>query len=187
MNPAALRLQRLVLHAYPAAFRHEYGTDMEQLLLDQDRHDGPATWRIVGREFLDAVRTAPRMRWETPMNRVVIIAVAATVVIASLLAGGALALIPMTATALVAWLLWGRQLQPIAPARSSRRWLWWLIAGAVAIGTGVAIPQIDGGELNSLWWTVMAITVLGGIVMAAIGILLAVSDRGHRLTATHTP
>jgi hypothetical protein len=187
VNPAALRLYRLVLLAYPASFRREYGSEMEQLLIDRHRHDGSAAGRIVLREILDAVQTAPRMRWETPMNRVVIIAVAATVAIASLLAGGALALIPIATTALAAWLLWGRSLQPIAPARSSRRWLWWLIAGGVSIGTGVAIPQIDGGELNSLWWTVMAISVVGGIVMAVIGVLLAVSDRGHRLTATHTP
>ena len=186
MNPVALRLYRLMLHAYPAAFRRDYSTEMEQLLLDQHRHDGPAAGRLVMREILDAVRTAPRLRWETPMNRVVIIAIAATAAIASLLAGGALALIPIGATLLAAWLLWGRSLQPIAPAGSPRRRLVWLTAGVVSIGIGVAIPQIDGGELSSLWWTVMAVTVLGGIVMAVIGIVLAVSDRAHRLGTTHS-
>jgi hypothetical protein len=187
VNPAARWLYRLVLLAYPVPFRHEYRTEMEQLLIDQHRHEGPAAGRILVREILDAVRAAPRLRWETPMNRVVIIAVAATVAIASLLAGGALALIPIAATGLAAWFLWGRSLQPIAPARSSQRWLWWLIAGGSCIAIGVAIPQIDGGELNSLWWSVMAITVIGGIVMAVIGVLLAVGDRGHRLTPTQTP
>ena len=85
-----------------------------------------------------------------------------------------------------AWFQWGRSLQPIAPARSSRRWLSWLLAGGVSIAIGVAIPQIDGGELNSVWWSVMAITVVGGIFMAVIGVLLAVSDRGHRLTPTQS-
>jgi hypothetical protein len=186
VNPAYVRLYRLVLLAYPASFRREYGTEMEQLLLDQHRHGGPAAGRIVIREILDAVRTAPRLRWETPMNRVVIIAVAAAVAIASLLAGGALALIPIAATVVAAWFLSGRSLQPIAPARSSRRWLSWLLAGGVSIAIGVAIPQIDGGELNSVWWSVMAITVVGGIVMAVIGVLLAFSDRAHRLTPTQS-
>jgi hypothetical protein len=158
---------------------------MEQLLLDQHRNDTAAAGRLVMREILDAVRTAPRLRWETPMNQVVVIAIAATVAIASLLAGGALALIPIGATVFAAWSLWGRSRQPIAPAGPSRRWLVWLIVGLVSIGIGVAIPQIDGGELSSLWWTVMAITVVGGIAMAVAGALLAVSDRGHRLGATH--
>jgi hypothetical protein len=187
VSPAARRLYRLVLLAYPAPFRREYGTEMEQLLVDRNRRDSRVAGRIMLREVLDAVRVAPRLRWETPMNRVVIIAVAATVAIAALLAGAALALIPLAVVALAALYLGRRSLRPIAPAHSSRRWAWWLLAGGVSIGAGVAIPQIDGGELNSLWWSVMAVAVLGGIVMAVIGILLAVSDRGHRFPATQTP
>jgi hypothetical protein len=187
VSPAARRLFRLVLLAYPASFRREYGGEMEQLLIDRDRHDGRGAGRIMLGEILDAVCIAPRLRWETPMNRVVIIAVIAAVAIAALLAGAALALIPLAVVALAAWYLGGRSIRPIAPAYSSRRWVWWLLAGGVSIGIGVAIPQIDGGELSSLWWSVMAVAVVGGIVMAVIGILLAVSDRGHRLPATHTP
>jgi len=187
VTPAALRLYRLVLHAYPAAFRREYGAEMEQVLLDQHRHDTPATARLVMRETLDAVRTAPRLRWEYPMNRVVFITIAATVAITSLLAAGALALIPIGATGLAAWFLWGRSLEPIAQAGSARRWYVWLITGLVSIGIGVTIPQIDGGELSSLWWTVMAITFIGGIGMTVAGVVLGVSGLGHRLDPTHSP
>ena len=121
------------------------------------------------------------------MNRVVIIAVGVTIAVAAFLARGALALIPLGVMALVAWLLWGRRLEPIAPAPSSRRWVRWLAAGGAAIATGIAVPQIDGGELNALWWTVMAAALLGGVAMAVIGTLLAVSDRAHRLASTQVP
>jgi hypothetical protein len=187
VNPAALRLYRLVLRAYPAGFRRDYGSAMEQLLLDQCRADPPAVGRVVLREILDAVLTAPRLRWEIPMNRIVLVAIAVTVAIASLLAAGALALIPIGATAVAAWFLWGRSLQPIGPAGSSRRWRAWLVAGLVSIGIGVAIPQVDGGELSAVWWTVMAVAVVGGIGMTVAGILLALSDRGHRLTPIPHP
>ena len=187
MSRTALRLYRVVLHAYPAAFRLDYGTEMEQLLVDQRRHDTVAAGRLVMREALDAVRTAPRLRWENPMNRIVIVVIAATVAIAAGVVGGPLALIPIGATALATWFLWGRSRGPIAPAGASRRWRVWLIAGLVSIGIGVAIPQIDGGELNSLWWTVMALTLVGGIAMVVAGILLGVSDRGHRLSPTQSP
>jgi hypothetical protein len=185
VSSRALRLYRLILRAYPAAFRQEYGAEMEQLFVDQHIHcTGPPDRWIVLREVLDAARTAPRMRWEKPMNRVISIAVAVTVVVAAALAFGPIALVLLAMMGVAAWFLWGRQLDPIASAQSSRRWLGWLVAGGVSIGVGVAIPPIDGGELSSLWWTTMAVAVVGGIVMAIIGVLLAVSDRGHRLGTT---
>ena len=179
-----IRLYRLLLIAYPAEFRRHYRAEMVQLLLDQRRHGARPMWRILLRETIDAARAAPRMRWESTMNRVVIIAVGVTAAVAVLLSRGALALIPVGLIALVAWFLWGRRLGPIAPAPSSRRWARWLAAGGAAIAIGIAIPQIDGGELNALWWTAMAVALLGGIAMAIIAILLAVSDRAHRLAST---
>jgi hypothetical protein len=187
MSSTSIRLYRLLLIAYPAEFRRHYRAEMVQLMLDQRRHGARATWRILLTEAFDVARTAPQMRWESTMNRVVIIAVVATVAIAALLTRGALMLIPLGIIALAAWLLWGRRLTPIAPAPSSRRWVRWLAAGGAAIAIGIAIPQIDGGELSALWWTVMAVAVVGGIVLAAIAILLAVSDRAHRLASTQLP
>ena len=66
----------------------------------------------------------------------------------------------------------------------------WLIAGGVAIAVAIAIPAIDGGELNAFWWTVMALSMLGGIGMAITGASLAVGSRpqaaviAHRLTSS---
>jgi hypothetical protein len=118
------------------------------------------------------------------MNRIVILAVVGTAAIAAILVAQ-LALIPLAVLGLATWFAWGRPLQPIAPASASRRWLTWLIAGGVAIAIAIAIPAIDGGELSELWWTVMMLTLLGGIGMAITGALLAVSDRAQRLASPH--
>jgi hypothetical protein len=76
--------------------------------------------------------------------------------------------------------------QPIASASSSRRWMRWMRAGGLAIVAAVAIPAIDGGELNEVWWTVTAIALLSGIGMAVTAVVLAASDRAHRrLAAPH--
>jgi hypothetical protein len=118
------------------------------------------------------------------MNRIVILAVAGTAAIAAILVAQ-LALIPLAVLGLAAWFAWGRPLQLIAPAAASRRWVTWLIAGGAAIAIAIAIPAIDGGELNALWWTVMMLTLLGGIGMATTGALLAASGRAHRLASPH--
>ena len=118
------------------------------------------------------------------MSRIVILAVVGTAAITAILVAQ-LALIPIAVLGLAAWFAWGRPLRPIAPASASRRWLTWLIAGGAAIAIAIAIPAIDGGELSELWWTVMMLTLLGGIGMAITGALLAVSDRAQRLASPH--
>jgi hypothetical protein len=184
VSAIAIRLHRLLLLAYPAQFRRDFGAEMVRLLIDRRRHEARPQWRILLRETVDAAHAAPRMRWESPMNRIVILAVVGTVAIAAILVAQ-LALIPLAVLGLAAWFAWGRPLQPIAPAADSRRWVTWLIAGGVAIAIAITIPAIDGGELNALWWTVMMLTLLAGIGMAITGALLAASDRAHRLASPH--
>jgi cytochrome bd-type quinol oxidase subunit 2 len=119
------------------------------------------------------------------MNRTVIVAVAGTVATAAALVAK-VALVPLTLVAGAAWFFWGRRAHPIASASSSRRWLRWMLAGGLAIVAAAAIPAIDGGELNQLWWTVTAVALLSGIGMAATAVVLAASDRAHRrLAAPH--
>ena len=107
------------------------------------------------------------------MNRIVILAVVGTAAIAAILVAH-LALIPVAVLGLAAWFAWGRPLQPIAPAAASRRWATWVVAGAAGIAIAIAIPAIDGGELNAFWWTIMMLTLLSGIG-------LAISEELHRL------
>jgi hypothetical protein len=182
VSAIAIRLYRLVLLAYPSQFRRGFGVEMVRLLIDRRRHEARSQWRMLLEETVDAAHAAPRMRWESPMSRIVILAVVGTAAIAAVLVAQ-LALIPLAVLGLAGWFAWGRPLQPITPAAASRRWLTWLIAGGVAVA--IAIPAVDGGELNALWWTVMMLTLLGGIGMAITGALLAASGRAQRLASPH--
>jgi hypothetical protein len=183
VSAVAIRAYRLMLLLYPAEFRRRYGDDMVQLMIDRQRHEARRTSLILLDETYDAVRAAPRMRWESPMNRTVIVAVAGTVAIAAALVAWVV-LVPLALVAVAAWFLWGRRAQPIASASTSRRWMRWMLAGGLAIVAAAAIPAIDGGELNEVWWTVTAIALLSGIGMAVTAVVLAASDRAHRRLAT---
>ena len=118
------------------------------------------------------------------MNRTVIIAVAGTVVIVATLVAKVI-LLPLGLLAVAAWFLWGRPVRPIASASASRHWMRWMLAGVLAILFAVAIPAIDGGELNEVWWTVAAIALLGGIAMTITALVLAASARAHRVASPH--
>jgi hypothetical protein len=177
-----MRLYRLLLLLYPAEFRRRYGDEMIQLLIDRQLHEQRTTSLALLNETVDAVRTAPRMRWESPMNRTVVIVVAATLAIAAAIVAKVM-LLPLALLAIAAWFMWGRRSPPIASAASSRHWMRWMLGGALAIVVAVAIPTIDGGELNEFWWTIAAVALLGGIAMAVTALVLAASGRAHRLAS----
>ena len=178
MNRIALAAYKAVLLPYPSEFRRAYGDAMVQSLVDRYRHDGAALMPLIVSEVVDAARAAPRMRWESPMNRVIIVIIAATVAAAVALAVSPWALIPIAGAASAAgwWSL--RQGRPIQPSTSgSRRGLAWLVAGAASVGVAVVIPTIDGGELSEFWWTIFALLLLGGIAMMVIGLIQAMTSR----------
>jgi hypothetical protein len=85
VSAAAIRVYRLMLSLYLAEFRRRYGDDMVPFMIDRQRHKARRTSLILLDETDDAVRAAPRMRWESPMNRTVIVAAAGTVAIAAAL------------------------------------------------------------------------------------------------------
>lgn len=186
MTANARRLFRLLLLLYPAEFRHRYGDDMLRLQIDRQRNEGRRTSSILLDEFSDAVRAAPRQRWESPMNRTVIVIVTATLAIAAAIVANIL-LVPLAIAALLAWFLLGRGAQPIASSSASPQWKRWMLAGGLAVVAAIAIPAIDGGELNEVWWTVMAISLLGGIAMIVTALVLVTSNRSDRqLRAPHS-
>jgi hypothetical protein len=114
VSALAIRLHRLVLFAYPAQFRRDFGAEMARLLIDRRRHEPCSEWQILLQETVDAVHAAPRMRWESPMTRIVVLAVVGTVAIAAILVAQ-LALAPLAVLGLAAWFAWGRPLQPSLP------------------------------------------------------------------------
>lgn len=182
MNTVGVRLYRLVMLLYPAEFRRRYGAEMVQLLIDRQRLEGRHAPAVLLHETFDAVRAAPRMRWECPMNRTVIVVVAGTAAITAAIVAKVV-LLPLGLLAIAAWLAWGRGSRAIASASSSHHWMRWMLASVLAIGVAVAVLAIDGrdGELDELWWTMMAISMVAGIAMAITAVVLAVSGRAHRL------
>jgi hypothetical protein len=68
MSVTGIRAFRLVLRLYPAEYRREYGEDMVQLFIDQQLHDRRPASALFLHETFDAVRTALRMRLESPMK-----------------------------------------------------------------------------------------------------------------------
>ena len=175
-------MYRLLL-LYPADFRRRYGDDMVRLLIARLRHDERRAALGLLDETFDAVRTAPRMRWESPMNRTVIIAVAGTVAIVAALVAQLLLVPPSRCS--------GR-LAPMGTTAAAIC-LAFIIASLDAVDArrctrdpvAVAIPTIDGGELNEIWWTVATVALLGGIAMAITAVALAASARAHRLASPH--
>jgi hypothetical protein len=185
VNRVALAAYKAVLLAYPSTFRRAYGDAMVQSLLDRHRHDGMALVPLIVTEVVDAARVAPRMRWESPMNRIVILITGATVAVAVALAISPLALIPIAGAVFVAGLWWSRQGQPIRPTTSrQRRGLGLLIGGAAMVGVAIAIPAIDGGELDELWWTIFVLSLLGGIAMMVIGLIQTLGNQTTPTPAT---
>ena len=53
----------------------------------------------------------------------------------------------------------------------------WFIAGAIALATAIAIPIIDGGELNQVWWSVMMLLLVAGVGLLVTAVSLTVSSR----------
>ncbi|MDQ2678723.1 MAG: hypothetical protein M3Y51_08260 [Actinomycetota bacterium] len=159
---------------------------MTQLMLDRRHLDGTAALPLMLGEVIEAARTAPRMRWECPMNRIVILAVGATLAAAVALAAGPLALAPIAVAALGAGLWWVRQTRPITAGRSPRGGIAWCALGIAGIVIGTLIPTLDGGELNEAWWTAMAVSLLAGTGALVAGIIFVVSDRATQPGAAPT-
>jgi hypothetical protein len=185
VNRVAIVVYKAVLLAYPSEFRHAYGDAMYQSLVDRHRHDGAGVVPMIVSEIFDAARAAPRMRWESPMNRIILLATGTTVAAAVALATSAWALIPLAVAVFAAGWWMSRQDRPMGSTTSgSRRGPAWLVAGAACVGVAFAIPAIDGGELSEAWWTIMALSLLGGITMMVIGLIQTLNNRA---TIAETP
>lgn len=108
---------RVVLYAYPASFRREFGTEWVRSVADLHTHGGLSAPRLAGRVVIDALGTAPRMRWEALVGpaKLLLSFSAATVAVAAIVVGSPA--IPVLAIALVAMVAIHatRHDRPIAP------------------------------------------------------------------------
>jgi hypothetical protein len=176
-STSGTRLYRLALHLYPPSFRAGYEDALLQAALDRHTVEGVALWRVLSSEIVNVGLTAPRMRLESPMTRTIAAIALATVGAVGALVGGPAVLLVVAALATALWFAVYRHDRPVAPSgRSSRPFA---VAGAVALALAVAIPAVDGGELDQLWWSVMAACALAGIVLLATSLVLAVGRPSH--------
>jgi len=173
-----LRLYRASLHAYPPAFRREYGPLLQRSLMDQHRVEGTALWRVAVREMADVAATAPRMRGESPMTRVLVTVGTLTVCVVAAVAIGPLAVLAVLGAAALLWFGSVRS-APTAEGIARRgRSSGWLLGGLAALAGAIAIPLVNGGELNEIWWSVMAVLGLAGVALVITAVLLKVSSQG---------
>jgi hypothetical protein len=111
------------------------------------------------------------------MTRVVLVAAAITVVLVAAIAGGPIALVPIIAILLIVALLAGGGSHLRRPIDEPRRWTKWAGLGAVALMPGVVILATSDEELSEIPWTLMAISIVGGITLFVIGLITAFSQR----------
>lgn len=109
------------------------------------------------------------------MNRIVIVLLVASGVALAAVASSPVALIPLAVIMIAAVVWWARQDRSIESNAPAHGWYWWLGAGLATIAAGIAIPAIDGGELDEGWWAVFALALLAGTAMTLTGIVLALS------------
>ena len=181
MNAFARRLYRFVLRMYPREFRGEFGDDMVQTFVDRHRYERRSSFGLLAGELVDAALVAPTMRWENPMNRILWLASgpAAIVLVLALVGAGPIVVVPLLGVVVALFVVARGRDRFDVPVDAPRRAGMWAVGGALAIAVGVAIPAIDGGELNAFWWSAMALSLLAGMVLLTTALLLVV--------ARHTP
>ncbi len=181
---AIARVYGVALHLYPRSFRHEYGADMEQLLIDQLREESAAI--VATRAALDLALTLPYRHLEAHMRTpdrlipITFLVLAAAGLAAAVLGGSApAALVPgvliAVATGAIGVIAWRRS-SPVTEPSTAASWWKFLVAGPSLI-LGVIVAA--GLGVNA-WFFGIAV-VLTGIGAFAVGIVLGVAH----LVKTH--
>jgi hypothetical protein len=177
VNHFAVSVYRASLRAYPPAFRRDYEDALVQSFMDQHQLGGAALWQVALREIVDVASTAPRMRGESPMARLIATIAGLTIAVLAAVFFGPPALLLVAAGCTAIWFGFLRN-APTAE-RAVRRAVSprWFIAGGIALATAIAIPIIDGGELNQVWWSVMMLLLVAGVGLLVTAVSLVVSSR----------
>lgn len=183
----SVRVYQGLLRCYPRRFRDEYAADMALLFVDQ-LHDEPAG-RVWARGLVDLAITIPARHLEAHVDRppnptvpIVYAAISITGVIFGIVVGSDLELAAFgLAVAVVAGVLavaaWRNTRAATAARPATARW--WQV---LLVGVGVLTPTIVVlnvvGELPDGWWAPMMLTLLGGILTTAVGLILAIAHLG---------
>jgi uncharacterized membrane protein len=177
---------RLLLAAFPKAFRREFGDDIAQAVRDMRRHGGLGRWRVLARLTIDVVRTAPRMRWESLMSNARLTLIAGVIsigLIAAVVGHPMFIMLIVSVLALVALLI-RKHDRPIAiEPESAVHWYRWVAAGAASFAAGFVVLFFDGNELTSAGWRIWMFSWATGLVLVVFGLILgftALVNRRHR-------
>jgi hypothetical protein len=168
------RLARITLYAYPRSFRDRFGAEYVQTIADLRRHDGHRSVRTA-RLLMDALVTAPAMRWECLMNttRVVLPVVTAVAAAAAVVIGAPFVALPLLVILAALVVAARRHDQPLAveTSRWAGRWVRWLVAGAGLFLLGLTVLAVDGDdELSTVAWAIWLLSWIAGGVVAAVGV-----------------
>lgn len=173
MRPHAGRLRRIVLLAYPASFRRDYGAEVLRCIEDLHRHDGIGRGRLALLVSLDVLLTAPRMRMETLMTRMIAftLTVSAVLLASLLISPIALTAVPVL---VVLMALGVRRDLPLAaddPRRARSRAF--IFRGVAALAIAAALLLVNGGgELSEPLWAIWALSFLTGVSLVVMGLVL---------------
>jgi hypothetical protein len=160
---------RLVLLAYPRAFRERYGDEMTRTVHDLRRHDGMSPPRLTLHLARDVALTAPRLRMEHLMTQTKVLAVVALAVLTALaaIAGSPrFALLFLVPLVFVAILVHGHDRPITRSGVGSRHWWRWGASGAALLGVLIlaegAGPDFDWFPWLGLWFlALMGLALLG--------------------------
>ena len=180
------RAYRASLVLYPSSFRREYGDEMVALVEDELQFGSAGAFRTGTRLLSDVARTAPRMRLESNMSRVLLIGIAFGVAAISLLIGSPVLVVALAAIALLVYLVVagrGSDRPIVAPASRTKGWYWWLVAAVGFVFAGFVVAAIDGDEFTSLGWAAFMLSWCVACILGAIGIVLAVTHFVSRRSA----
>jgi len=184
MRVTAVAGYRALLRLYPRGFRDEYGVDME-LLFTASLRDEPRG-RVIARTLVDLAATVPTRHLEAHVHRspkptmVLPIAAVSVTALALVTVGGTnravlLVGVPVALlAALLAALVW-REGRPVQTPHAATAHRWRYLAGGAGLLVAVKVVTTATGELPSGWWWVAMATILGGLVLLAIGLVLTVA------------
>lgn len=192
----SIRVYRGLLRFYPRRFRDEYGHDMALLFSDQFQDESAI--RVWSRIVVDLAITIPAQHLEAHMTRppaptvpLLFAATSLTGITFAIVAGStpriaALGLAVAVAAGALAGASW-RYARGLPTARSaSGRWWQVLLAGAGTLTSMIVVLNLVG-EVADEWWEAMLITLLGGILLTATGLVLGIThltSSRHRTTLT---
>jgi hypothetical protein len=164
---------RLVLLAYPRAFRKRYGDEMARTVRDLRRHDDLSRPRLAFHVARDVALTAPRLRMEHLMTPTKVLAVVVLAVLTALaaIAGSPRFLLLFLVPLVFVAILVHRHDRPITNSVGSQHWWRWGVCGAALLGM-LILAEGAGPDFDWFPWLGLWFLALTGLALIGISFVL---------------